>query len=273
MARIDVNGITLEYDVVGNGYPVVFSHEFGGDRRSWDQQVQYFARWYKCVTYNHRGFPPTSVPEDPAAYSQDILIEDLRELIAALGIQKAHLVGLSMGGNVVLNLALKYPERCRSIVVAGTGTGTVNRAQFERDTARNMEQLASEGIDAFVDRYGAGPTRLQLKRKDPVGYARFLAMFREHSALGSRLLQQGVMLRRPTIFALEEKLKQLRVPTLLVTGDEDEPCVEPHLFMKRHIRGAGLLVLPNTGHTGNLEEPQTFNQALLEFFHSVQQAG
>jgi pimeloyl-ACP methyl ester carboxylesterase len=267
-----VNGVTLEYDAAGDGYPLVFSHEFGGDRRSWDQQVQYFARWYRCVTYNHRGFPPSSVPDDPAAYSQDVLIEDLRGLMSALGVRQAHLVGLSMGGNVVLNLALRYPQLCRSIVVAGTGTGTVNREQFERDTARNMQQLAEEGMDAFVDRYGAGPTRLQLKRKDPAGYARFLSMFREHSALGSRLLQQGVMLRRPTIFALEERLKRLRVPTLLVTGDEDEPCVEPHLFMKRHIPGSGLLVLPRTGHACNLEEPQLFNQALLEFFHSVEHA-
>jgi len=270
MPRAAVNGVELEYEDVGEGYPVVFSHEFGGDRRSWNAQVGYFSRWYRCIAYNHRGFPPSTVPESPDAYSQELLVGDLLGLLEHLGIEDAHLVGLSMGGNVVLNFGLRHPERCRSLVVAGTGSGTVEREQWQRDTERNIQTLTTEGIETFVERYGRGPTRLQLARKDPLGYAEFLANFKEHSALGSALTLQGVMLRRPTIFALEERLNELRVPTLVVTGDEDDPCVEPALFMKREIPSAGLLVLPQTGHTLNLEEPGLFNAALLEFFHAVE---
>lgn len=273
MATIAVNGVQLAYEDVGRGYPLVFSHEFGGDRRSWQPQVGYFSRWYRCIAYNHRGFPPSSVPETADAYSQEQLVEDLRGLLDGLGIERAHLCGLSMGGNVVLNFALRYPERCRSIVVAGTGAGTIDRERWIEDSKRNAATLANEGIDPFVDRYAAGPTRLQLKRKDPAGYETFVANFREHSALGSRLILENVMLKRPTIFALKERLNALRVPTLLITGDEDTPCVEPHLFMKREISGAGLLMLPNTGHTINLEEPQLFNQGVLEFLHGVEQSG
>lgn len=157
--------------------------------------------------------------------------------------------------------------------MAGTGAGTIDRERWIEDSRRNAATLADEGIDAFVDRYAAGPTRLQLHRKDPAGYDRFVANFREHAALGSRLILENVMLKRPTIYALKERLNGLRVPTLLIVGDEDAPCVEPHLFMKREIPGAGLLMLPSTGHTINLEEPQLFNQSVLEFLHAVEQTG
>jgi pimeloyl-ACP methyl ester carboxylesterase len=267
---LSVNGVELDYESVGEGTPIVFSHEFGGDRHSWEPQIRHFSRRYRCVAYSHRGFPPSTVPASPDAYSQEQLVEDLRAVLAGLGIERAHLVGLSMGGNVVLNLALRYPELCRAVVVAGTGSGTVDRAEWERGMAENVATLTNQGTAAFVERYGAGPTRQQLRRKDPKGYAEFLAAFERHSALGSALTLQGVMLRRPTIFALEERLKQLRVPTLIVVGDEDTPCVEPALFMKRHIPDAGLLVLPRTGHAINLEEPHLFNQAVEEFLHAVE---
>jgi pimeloyl-ACP methyl ester carboxylesterase len=267
---LSVNDVELDYESVGEGAPIVFSHEFGGDRHSWAPQLRHFSRRYRCVAYSHRGFPPSSVPASPDAYSQEQLVEDLRALLAGLGIERAHLIGLSMGGNVVLNLALRYPELCRAVVIAGTGSGTVDRSEWERGMAENVATLTNDGMAAFVERYAAGPTRLQLRRKDPKGYAEFLAAFERHSAVGSALTLQGVMLRRPTIFALEERLKQLRVPSLIVVGDEDTPCVEPALFMKRHIPDSGLLVLPRTGHAVNLEEPHLFNQAVEEFLHAVE---
>jgi pimeloyl-ACP methyl ester carboxylesterase len=171
---------------------------------------------------------------------------------------------------VVLNLALRHPELCRSIVVAGTGSGTVNRAQFEREMAVNVEQLAREGMASFAQRYGRGPTRLQLRRKDPLGFQTFERELREHSAEGSRRIVEGVIVARPTIFALEERLRALAVPTLVVVGDEDEPCVEPALFMKKTIPGAGLAVLPRTGHALNLEEPRLFNELVGDFLRTVE---
>ncbi|HEY3111994.1 MAG TPA: alpha/beta hydrolase [Chloroflexota bacterium] len=270
MPRARVNGVELHYEQVGEGPPLVFSHEFGGGYRSWEPQVSRFARWYRCLTYNHRGFPPSEVPAGAEAYSQEILVEDLRALLGELGIESAHLVGLSLGGNVVLNLALRHPELCRSIVVAGTGSGTVEREQWARDMASNAATLAREGMAPFVERYGRGPTRLQLLRKDPLGFETFRRQFLEHSAEGSRRIIEGVIVPRPTIFALEERLRALRVPTLVVVGDEDRPCVEPALFMKQQIPGAGLAVLPRTGHTINLEEPRLFNELVGDFLRTVE---
>jgi uncharacterized protein len=206
MPRASVNGVTLHYEVTGEGFPLVFSHEFAGDGRSWAPQVRHFARLYRCVTYNHRGFPPSSVPETPGAYSQDLLVEDLRALLRHLDIAQAHLVGLSMGGNVVLNFALRYPELCRAAVVAGCGAGTTDRERFEDNVRRIVELLTAEGMEAFARIYSEGPTRLPFKRKDPAGWAEFREQLAAHSALGSALTMRGVQLRRPTVFSLAERL-------------------------------------------------------------------
>jgi pimeloyl-ACP methyl ester carboxylesterase len=264
--HVALNNVELYYEDTGSGYPVVFCHEFASDYRGWDPQVRAFGRSYRCITFSYRGFPPSSVPESPAAYSQDHLIEDLRALVEHLKINEAHFVGFSMGGSVVLNFALRYPELCRTIVVVGAGSGTTNRAQFEHDIDATVNLLNTRGIEGFADVYGEGPTRLPFKRKDPHGYAVFRRQLADHSATGQALTMLGVLRPRPTIFALEPQLNTLQVPTLIVIGDEDEPCVDPAVFMKRHIPSAGLLVLPQSGHAVNLEEPALFNSAVLEFF-------
>jgi pimeloyl-ACP methyl ester carboxylesterase len=264
--RVALNGVELYYEDNGSGYPVVFCHEFAADYRGWDPQVRAFGRSYRCITFSYRGFPPSSVPENPEDYSQDHLIEDLKALVNHLEIQQAHFVGFSMGGSVVLNFAIRYPHLCRSIVVVGAGSGTTNRAQFERDIDATVDLLKNRGIAGFAEVYGEGPTRLPFKRKDPHGYAVFRRQLADHSATGQALTMLGVLRPRPTIFALEAQLEALEVPTLVIIGDEDEPCVDPAVFMKRHIPSAGLLVLPQSGHAVNLEEPALFNAAVLEFF-------
>jgi len=270
MPLVALNGVELYYESTGDGAPLIFCHEFAGGYRSWWPQVNAFSRLYRCITYNHRGFPPSSVPSDPAAYSHDLLIDDLRALMDHLEIPRAHLLGFSMGGNVVLNFALRHPERCHGIIVVGTGAGTVNRERFEQDSARTVELLRTHGIQAFADIYGRGPTRLPLLRKDPAGWSLFHEQLQDHDALGQALIMEGVLLKRRTIFQLEAELVQLNVPTLIMTGDEDEPCLEPALFMKRKIPRCGLLVVPQTGHAINLEEPALFNTAVLDFLRFVE---
>jgi pimeloyl-ACP methyl ester carboxylesterase len=270
MPFLSANDVKLYYESTGDGFPLVFCHEFAGDYRAWDPQVGFFARLYRCITYNHRGYPPSSVPVAPEAYSQEILIKDLRSLLKHLDIDRAHLIGFSLGANVVLNFALKYPELCESIVVTACGAGSTNRNSFEQRMAETVQLLNTRGIQALAESYAENPTRIQFKRKDPAGWARFRERMAEHSALGSALILQGVMLRRPIIFSLEEQLTQLRVPTLLIVGDEDENCVDTSVFMKRKIPSANLLMIPGSGHTVNLEEPALFNQMVSSFLHSVE---
>lgn len=265
-----VNGIKLYYEITGEGVPVIFSHEFAGDYRSWEQQVRFFSRRYQVITYNNRGYPPSDVPNGPEAYSQEIIVEDLCHLLLHLKISKAHIVGLSMGANVALNFGLSHPGMCLSLVVAGCGSGSTNRDQFEQDCRREADLFEREGMKKVAEIYDKRPTRIQFRRKDPRGFEEFLTQFMEHDPLGSALTLRGVQMRRPTIFALEESLKRLVIPTLFLVGDEDDPCIEPTLFMKRLIARSGLVVFPQSGHAINREEPELFNRIVLDFFTAVE---
>jgi pimeloyl-ACP methyl ester carboxylesterase len=250
---------------------VVFIHEFAGDHRSWEPQVRHFSAGYRCVTYAARGYPPSDVPTDLEAYSQARAVTDAIAVLDGLGIDRAHLVGLSMGGFTALHLVLGHPDRVRSAVVAGAGYG----AQPERADAFRAESMitaaafAAEGAAKVAERYAVGPARVQFQDKNPRGWAEFAAALAGHSSLGSALTMRGVQAARPSLYALTEELAKVRTPVLVVTGDEDEGCLEPALMLKRTIPTAGLAVLPRTGHTANLEEPDVFNQAVDKFLTTV----
>jgi pimeloyl-ACP methyl ester carboxylesterase len=270
MPTARVNGVELYYEETGEGFPLVWCHEFGGDHRSWEPQVRYFARRHRVVTWNYRGFPPSSVPEDEAAYSVEILVEDLRGLLRHLGIPRAHVGGLSMGGGVALNFGITHPEMAASLIVAAAGSGTVDRERFLREAEQQVQAYLAGGGPAKAEHFAGLATRRGFADKDPRGWAEFLAHAREHSGLGSALMIRGVQIKRKTIFELEPELRRLPMPVLVVVGDQDEPCLEPGLFMKRHIPHAGLLMLPMTGHTSNIEEPGLFNLCVAEFLAGVE---
>jgi pimeloyl-ACP methyl ester carboxylesterase len=273
MPTAHVNGTRLYYEITGNGFPLVFIHEFAGDYRSWEPQVRFFSRRYRVVVYNSRGYPPSDVPTDPNAYSESILVEDLSQLLTALEIPKAHVVGLSMGGGVALNFGLDHADRCASLVVASAGSGSTNAAQFKQDGMAIVERIEKEGLAAVQDHFTLSPARTTFREKDPRGWEEFRRQFSEHSAAGSALTFRKVQLERRSIFDLEARLKGLQTPTLLFVGDRDEACLEPALFMRRCIPRAGLLVLPWSGHAINLEEPDTFNRAVLDFLFAVEAGG
>jgi pimeloyl-ACP methyl ester carboxylesterase len=266
------DGVKLYYEEAGSGYPIVFVHEFAGDYRSYEPQLRYFARRYRCVAFNARGYPPSDVPEDFHRYSQERARDDILAVLDALKIEKAHIVGISMGGFATLHFGLAYADRASALVVAGCGYGAQpdKRKQFQDEATRVAAQIEMRGMAEVAKTYGAGPTRVQLQNKDPRGYAEFMTQLGEHSTRGSANTQRGVQSRRPSLWEMTEQMKALAVPTLIATGDEDEPCLEPSLLMKRTIPVAALVVFPNTGHALNLEEPDLFNRTLAEFFHQVE---
>lgn len=270
MPTVSANGVAIYYEDTGRGFPLVWSHEFGGDHRSWEPQVRHFSRRYRVITYNHRGYPPSSVPKEASAYSQEQLVEDLHQLLRQLGVRLAHVGGCSMGANVALNFGLAHPEMAKSLIVVGCGSGTVDREQFVKGQLARADELERDGIDALVRNFQALATRRAFREKDRRGWDEFVGYVREHDAVACAQLMRGVIVKRKTIFELEAKLRELRVPTLVMTGDQDEPCIEPSLFMRRHIPNAGLAVVPMTGHTVNIEEPLLFNQAVGEFLTAVE---
>jgi len=265
------DGVKLFYEEVGSGVPIVFVHEFAGDSRSWESQLRYFRRNYRCIAFNARGYPPSDVPDDGERYSQERARDDIKAVIDALKIDKAHVVGLSMGGFAALHFGFTYPDRARSLVVAGCGYGASpdKRAQFAAETEAAARRFEEIGMAKAAVGYALGPSRVQFQNKDPRGWREFADQLAEHSSRGAALTMRGVQGRRPSLFDLVERMQTITAPTLIMTGDEDWPCLEPALLMKRTISSAGLVVIPNTGHTINLEEPAAFNQHLDEFLHAV----
>jgi pimeloyl-ACP methyl ester carboxylesterase len=266
------DGVKLHYEEAGTGTPVVFVHEFAGDHRSWEPQLRYFSRNYRCIAYSARGYLPSDVPEDWHGYSQERVRDDIRAVLDALDIRRAHVVGLSMGAFATLHFGFAYPDRALSLTVAGGGSGAhpASYRAFQEDARKNAEFMRREGMARFAATYGHGPARVQLARKDPRGFAEFVRHLSEHSAAGSANTMQGYQGRRPSLYDLTAEMQKLELPVLILTGDEDEPCLEASLLMKRAIRRAGLAILPRSGHVINLEEPALFNQLLEGFFHQVE---
>ena len=269
MPTARVNGVELYYEETGEGYPLILSHEFAGDYRSWEPQVRYFARRYRVITWNYRGFPPSEVPDDPAAYSEEHLVEDLYGLLRHLRIEQAHITGLSMGGAISLKLGIAHPEVCRSLVIAGAGSGAVNHETFVREAIVQAERFEREPQRAF-EIYAVGPARLQLKQKDPRGWQEFAEQLGGHSSKGAALTMRGVQIKRKTIFDIADDLPKVNVPALIMVGDEDEPCLDAALLMKRRLPNAGLAIFPKSGHAINLEEPDLYNRTMLDFLHAVE---
>ncbi len=265
------DGVDLHYIEAGEGTPLVFAHEFAGDARSWEPQIRFFSRRYRCIAFHARGYPPSSVPTSPKSYSQDRATDDIAAVIKALNLAPAHVVGLSMGAFATLHLGLRHPHLARSLTAAGVGYGASpdKRAQFRAEIDGSVAKLRAGGIEKFATIYAHGPTRLVFEEKDPRGFAEFEAQMAEHSTEGSALTMLGVQRERPSLFELEAQFRQLKLPTFIIAGDEDDPTLEPALYLKRTITSSALLVMPKCGHTMNLEDPDAFNRALLDFITAV----
>ena len=271
------DGVQLYYEEAGTGVPVVFVHEFAGDWRSWEPQMRHFSRSYRCITYSARGYLPSDLPIDPASYSQDHWRDDVRAVIDGLGLDRPHVVGLSQGAFAALHFGMRYcsrgePPKARSLTLAGVGSGAhpAHYSNFQGISLANADLIRSEGMDAFVETYGHGPSRIQHQRKDPRGFAEYAKQFAEHDAEGSAMTMAGYQGKRPSLYSLIDTIARIDVPVLILTGDEDELCIETSVMLKRAIAKAGLAVLPQSGHGINLEEPALFNQLVGDFFHRVE---
>lgn len=269
------DGISLYYEEAGHGDPLVFVHEFGGDHRSWEPQLRFFSRWYRCITFAARGYPPSDVPQDVKMYSQARAAADVSDVVDGVAGGRSHIIGLSMGGFAALHFGLLYPHKARSLVVAGSGYGAEKQHEVyfkgvSETVAANFLELGSR---SFAPTYASGASRVQFQNKDPRGWQEFAERLGEHSDIGAANTMRGVQSKRPSLYDLESKLRKLDVPTLVVSGDEDDHCLQPSLYLKRVIPACGLLILPKCGHTINLEEPTVFNSVVADFLRYVEHNG
>jgi pimeloyl-ACP methyl ester carboxylesterase len=271
VAFADAPGARLHYESTGSGTPIVFVHETSADLRGWEPQLRFFSRWHRCIAYNARGYAPSERGADPATQDYRRLSDDIAAVMDAAGVDKAFVVGLSMGAYVAAHFALNHAGRLLGVMLAGLGAGSDDPEAFSKSTLAMAGILRREGMEAMVDQMARGPNRIQLLAKDPRGFAEFLEHLRGLDAQGMANILQYCHSTRPPIYRFETELRRLKVPTLIAVGDEDTPAIGPALFLKRTIATSGLWVCPRSGHAINLEEPALFNAALQSFIHAVQQ--
>lgn len=270
MAHHVINGVRLWVEEDGSGPALVFVHEFGGDHQSWQHQVDHFKDRFRCVTYSARGYPPSDVPDTEDDYGQDIATADLLGVLDALNIDQAHVIGLSMGAYTGLRFALAHPDRLISLVAASGGSGSFpdTRAHFLEETHALADTILDQN-SLNLPGFASSATRTQLKLKNPTGWKEFANHFVEHSPLGSAYTLRRVQAGRPSLYDFEVELAAMTTPTLLMIGDEDEPCIDTNIFLKRTMPGAGLITFPKSGHLINLEDPAAFNAAIDDFLAAV----
>ena len=269
---ITKDNVRLSYEEAGSGTPILFMHEFSGDHRSWEPQMRYFSRSHRCIAYPSRGYKPSDVPKSPDAYSYQHWISDAIAVLDHLKIDKAHFVGLSMGGYTAALIGVHHPKRALSLTIAGCGSGSerAHMEEFRRNARETADLFEKAGSAAVAQGYGMNAPRIPFLVKDPRGYQEFFGQFASHDPTGSANTLRGFQASRPSIYDFEKELRQVTVPTLIMVGDEDDPCIEPSVFLKQWMPASGLAVFPKSGHVINIEEPALFNQTVADFLARVE---
>jgi len=268
------DGVQLYYEETGSGAPLIFLHEFGGHYMSWEPQVRYFSRRYRCITYAARGWPPSDVPEDASMYSQARAADDCADLMMALGLARAHLCGLSMGATAALEFAIRHRGKATALVIAAGGGGGATdpeaKRRFKEECEGFARRIEQDGMPAMAELYCTSSARNTYRYKDPRGWAEFKQQFASGSARGHAMTMRGVQGARVPFFERTAELEKIGEPMLVMIGDEDDSTHGLAVHLKRHVPRCGVLELPKCGHTINLEEPAAFNAAVQDFLHAVE---
>jgi 3-oxoadipate enol-lactonase len=255
------DNVRLYFEEAGSGTPIIFLHEYAADHTNWEPQMRYFSRGHRCIAYSARGYTPSDVPPSADAYTYRHFYTDALAVLDHLKIAKAHFVGLSMGSYSSLHVSLNAPERAMSMTLAAVGSGSnlENLAAFRKQCQANAEQYDTIGSVEVAKATREAPSRIPFLLKDPRGHADFYNM---RSFQGAR----------PSIYTLTDTIRKVPTPALIICGDEDDACIEPSLFLKKHLPASGLAMFPKSGHVLNLEEPALFNE-MVERFISLVEAG
>ena len=264
------DGISLFVEDGGQGPAVLMAHEFGGDWHSWDGLIDELRKDHRCIRFSARGFLPSDAPADIAFYGQDRQVLDLLDLAGHLGLLRFHLVGLSMGSYTSLMFALRHAERLTSLTLMGCSGGPrddVEQVNYREELRREIALLEREAGDGAVRWFTNDLAYRRLADKAPEVWQAYLARLRRQSVVGALNTLRTVHWNRTPLEAQQTALRHLRVPTLLIHGDEDHPRVAPsNRFLEETLPHCRRLVLPKTGHLVHIEEPATVKAELRRQF-------
>lgn len=261
MPKVSVNGIELYYEVYGQGYPVIFLHGFAGTVNMWQPQVPVLSPDYQFIIYDARGHGQSESPPSPDQYSADIVVEDLFQLLGSLGIEKAVVGGLSMGGYQSLRFYQHHPQMVTALILMDSGPGYRNlahREEWNRQPEARARLLETQGVEAFDEAAGAPsytPREIMLQQ-NPVGLANMARkVVAQHDSW------------------VIDNLGEVKVPTLVVVGENDTPFLKAAEYMSKTISGAQHVVIPKAGHAANLDNTEAFNKAVLDFLNQLNLPG
>jgi 3-oxoadipate enol-lactonase len=268
------DNVRLYFEEAGSGTSIIFLHEFAADHTNWEPQIRYFSRGHRCIAYSSRGYTPSDVPASAHAYTYKHFYTDALAVLDHLKIPKAHFVGLSMGSYSSLQVGLNAPERALSLTLAAVGSGSSleNLDAFRAQCQANAEQYEKIGAFEVAKATREAPSRIPFLLKDPRGHADFYDSLARHDSKGSANTMRSFQGGRPSIYTLTDAIRKVPTPTLIICGDEDDNCLEPSLFLKKHLPASGLAIFPKSGHVLNLEEPALFNE-MVERFITLVEAG
>lgn len=264
MPNLLANNIRICYEERGAGPAMVWAHGLGQTWHGWDGVMAFFQKSYRVIAYDARGHGRSEIPDRPEDYSQDIMVEDMRGLMDALGITRAIVGGHSMGANVALNFAFQYPERCLGLILVGIGSGSSDPEWWQEFWGKLADLAERQGTAAYLEE----------SRKIAAWDSAFT-----HPQIGKQITQteldnspkaiadtiRGVQKGRLSVFQLQPRLEKLTVATLVVLSEGDTPVVECSRFLAQHIPKATLEIIPAKSHWTFTEAPEKFLQAVDQF--------
>jgi pimeloyl-ACP methyl ester carboxylesterase len=249
-----VNGIEIDYEVTGRGKPVLMSHGYSATRRMWSGQHAFLGDRYRLISWDMRGHGQTESPKDPGQYSHALTVGDMKALLEHLGIQKAVIGGLSLGGTMSLEFYVSHPGMCEALILCDTGPGYRNaeaREKWNERARSRATELEAKGLAAL-----AGRSREMQE-----------AMGHHASAQGLAHAARGMLAQKDS--RVMEALGSINIPTVVIVGDKDEPFIAPCEYMAKKIPGARLEVIKDAGHSSNLDQPEQFNRVFGGFLDSL----
>jgi pimeloyl-ACP methyl ester carboxylesterase len=264
------DGTQLWFETAGSGPPLLFAHELGADARQWRGQARAFSGRFRCITPNARGYPPSEVPGEDDAYLWDRFAGDVGAVLDAAGEQRAVLIGWSMGAYAALQFARLNPGRVRGLVLVGIGSGSPEGDELGwRMQMRDLSAAWLEDSRRAARMLAESPNREALRRLNPEAFEAWLADLEGHSPEGMARTCRNYQGRRPSLQDFEPEFAGLDVPTLIVCGTGDPPCIETSAWLDRTLPNARLWSPHGLGHCPNLEDPERFNREVGAFLDGL----
>lgn len=251
MPTLDRNGVNIYYEVHGSGPALLLTHGFSATTEMWKSNIATLSQKYRLILWDMRGHGQTDSPNDRYRYSADLTVGDMDTLLDACGEKQAIFGGHSLGGFMSLAYHLLHPERVKALMLFDTGPG------YKKDDARAAWNKRAESMAKTFEEKGL----------DALGRSAEVLACTHRSAQGLAFAARGLLAQRDG--RVISSLESIKAPTLVLVGDKDEAYFAATDYMANKIPDAKKVVIANAGHAANIDQPDAFNQAVLEFLAQV----